>query len=53
MTDQYLMENRIYDQDLNNRLWKKVGNKEKLTEEEHDYLTYCYHYEEYLAYGEV
>ena len=35
------------------KLWKKVGDKEELTKEEKDYLSFCYHHEEYLAYGEV
>ena len=53
MTDEYLMQNKIYNSNLNNRLWEKVRQKEELTKDEHDYLSYCYHYEEFLAYGEV
>ena len=37
-------DGRVYD-----KLWQKVGRKEELTKEEHDYLTFCYHYEEWRA----
>ena len=43
------MENRIEDQNLIDELWDKVGKKQELTEQEHDYLTYCYHMEEARA----
>lgn len=52
-SNEYLMENRIEDQKLLNELWDKVGRKEELTKLEHDYLTYCYHMEEFRAYGEI
>ena len=43
------MQNHIEDENLVNELWNKVGRKEELTEQEHDYLVYCYHLEEYRA----
>lgn len=48
-TKEYLMEHHIYDTNLNNELWKRLENKEQLTEQERDYVSYCYHYEEYKA----
>lgn len=49
MTDDYCIKHKVYDSDLNDRLWDKLSRKEELTQEEHDYLTYCYHVEEYRA----
>lgn len=49
MNDEYYIKNKVYDQDLNHKLWDKLFRKEELTQEEHDYVTYCYHYEEYQA----
>ena len=53
MTDEELMKRSIYDDNLYNRLILKVFNKEAITKQEHDYMSYCYHYDEYRAYGEV
>ena len=44
-----IMESKIENQNLVDELWNKVGRKEKLTELEHDYLSYCYHMEEARA----
>lgn len=48
-TKEYLIKNKVYDIDLYNALTDKSFKGEKLTQEEHDYTTYCYHYEEYQA----
>ena len=49
---EYCIKYKVYNSKINDELWDKIG-KEELTPEEHDYLTYCWHYEEYRAYGEV
>jgi len=49
MTDKNCIKYRIYD----GRLYNSLMQKPELTEEEKDYCSFCYHYEEFRAYGEV
>lgn len=49
MTNNYFIKNKVYNSQLNDELWDRLLKKETLTQEEHDYLTYCYHVEEYRA----
>lgn len=49
MTDEYYIKNKVYNSQLNDKLWNKLSEKQELTKEEHDYMTYCYHVEEYKA----
>lgn len=52
MKEEYYIKNKIYDGNLYDRLTKEYWQKET-PEEIKDYMTYCYHYEEYRVYGEV
>lgn len=45
----YLIKNRVYDSDLYNELVNLYWCKKDVPKEVHDYMTYCYHYEEYRA----
>jgi len=49
MTNNYYIKNKVYNRQLNDELWDRLSRKEELTKEEHDYMTYCYHYEEWQA----
>ena len=42
----------VYDSNLYDRLIEKYWGKEP-PKDIKDYMTYCYHYEEYRTYGEV
>lgn len=43
-------QTRTYDRKLYNELInKKLFDKKPLTQEEEDYITFCYHWEEYQA----
>lgn len=53
MNKTYYMENNIYNSELNNELWEKIHQKKELTPQEKDYVSFCYHYEEFQAYGEI
>ena len=48
MTDDYCIDNRVYDKDLYNSLIKEYWQKET-PEKIKDYMTFCYHYEEFQA----
>lgn len=48
MTKEDLIKNKVYDLDLYNELTKQYWNKET-PQEIDDYMSYCYHYEEYKA----
>lgn len=48
MTKEYLIKNKIYDLDLYNELTEQYWGKET-PQDIKEYMSYCYHYEEYEA----
>ena len=48
MNDDYCIKNKVYDLDLYNRLIKEYWQKET-PKNIKDYMSYCYHYEEWKA----
>ena len=49
MTDDYCIKNKIYDSRLYDELTNLYWCKKDVPEEIHDYMSYCYHVEEYRA----
>lgn len=45
----YLIKNNVYDYRLYNELINLYWCKKDVPKEINDYMTYCYHYEEYQA----
>ena len=43
----------VYDSRIYDELIRRSFAGEKLAKEENDYMSFCYHYEEYRTYGEV
>ena len=49
MNRDYYIKNKVYNSTINDALWDKLSRKEELAQEERDYVSYCYHVEEYRA----
>lgn len=49
MTKEELIKKKIYDLDLYNELTKEYWGKNDVPKEINDYMSFCYHVEEYKA----